>query len=97
MGYNVWVLAETYDYKVQLEPYQTVKKGKQVASSNKWGLEENVVLQRTEGLPPTFIYHLSMDNYFTSFCLLTHLRAKNIQATAVLNKKAAKNNSTWPL
>ena len=27
-----------------------------------------------------------MDNYFTSFCLLTHLGVNNILATAMLNK-----------
>ena len=27
-----------------------------------------------------------MDNYFTSFCLLTHLGVNNIRATGVLNK-----------
>ena len=27
-----------------------------------------------------------MDNYFTSFRLVTHLRVNNIQATSVLNK-----------
>ena len=44
VGYNIWVLAEAYDYVVQFVPYQGVKKGKQVASSTKWGLGENVVL-----------------------------------------------------
>ena len=28
-----------------------------------------------------------MDNYFTSFCLLTHVGVNNIRATGVLNKK----------
>ena len=28
MGYNIWVLAEAYNYEVQFEPYQGVKKGK---------------------------------------------------------------------
>ena len=29
-----------------------------------------------------------MDNYFTDFCLLTHLRVNNIRATGVLNKNS---------
>ena len=44
VGYNIWVLAEAYGFLVKFEPYQGVQKGKQVASSSKWGLIENVVL-----------------------------------------------------
>ena len=44
VGHNIWVLAEAYGYVVQFKPYQGVKKKKQVASSSKWGLEENIVL-----------------------------------------------------
>ena len=44
VGYNIWVLAEAYGYVAQFEPYQGVQKGKQVASSTKCGLGENVVL-----------------------------------------------------
>ena len=36
VGYNIWVLAETYGYVVQFGPNQGVKKEKQVASSFKW-------------------------------------------------------------
>ena len=44
--YKIWVLvAEAYGYVIQFEPYQGVKKGKQVASSTKWGLGENVALR----------------------------------------------------
>ena len=32
---KIWVLAKTYGYVVQFEPYQGVKKGKKVASSTK--------------------------------------------------------------
>ena len=28
VGYNIWVLAETYGYVVWFEPYQGIKKGK---------------------------------------------------------------------
>ena len=59
--------------------YQGAKKGKQVASSTKWGLGENVVLRLVECLTPT-------DNYFTSFPLLNHLAINNIGATGVPNK-----------
>ena len=34
VGYNIWVLAEAYVYVVQFEPYQSVQKGKQVASTS---------------------------------------------------------------
>ena len=45
LGDNIWVLEEAYGYAVQLEPYQGVKKGKQVAPSAKWAVRENVVLR----------------------------------------------------
>ena len=57
IGYNIWVLADAYGYVVQFEPNQRVKKRKQVASSTKWGLGENVVLQLMECLPPTVSYN----------------------------------------
>ena len=31
--YNIWVLAEAFGYVFQFEPYQGVKKGKQVSST----------------------------------------------------------------
>ena len=143
---------------VQFRPYQGAKKGKQIASPTKWGLEENIVLRLMECLTPTFsfdifmiylwfvliyiyifiyiciyiyiyilflkmvgwkvrkyhrnisdlinfskwnkapfiylpclnfwLYHIYsfMDNYFTCFRLLTHLRVDKIQAVGVLNK-----------
>ena len=44
--YKIWVLTvEAYGYVVQFRPYQGAKKGKQVASSGKWELGENVVLR----------------------------------------------------
>ena len=39
-----------------------------------------------EYLPPTLSCHISLDNYFPSFCLLTHLAVINIRARGVLNK-----------
>ena len=36
--YKIWVfVAEEYGYVVQFRPYQDAKKGKQVASTTKWG------------------------------------------------------------
>ena len=49
--YKIWVLvAEAYEYVVQLRLYKGAKKGKQVASSTKWELGENVVLPLMECL-----------------------------------------------
>ena len=45
-----------------------------------------------ECLPPTVSCHIFMDNYFTSFCLLTHLGVNNIQATGVLNNALETNS-----
>ena len=86
MSYNIGVFGKAYGYVVQFEPYQGVKKEKQVASSSKGGLGESVVLWLMECLPPTFSYHIFMNNYFTSFRLLTHLGINNIRATGVLNE-----------
>ena len=75
VGCKIWVLAEAYGYVVQFEPYQSVKKGKQVASSTKWGLGENVVQRLMKCLPSTV-----MNNYVTCFRMLTHLGVNNICA-----------------
>ena len=61
------------------------KKSK-VSFSTKWRLEENVVLRLIEFLTPTVHFDIFMDNYFTSFRLLTLLGVNNIQATRALNK-----------
>ena len=61
-------------------------KGKQVVSSTKWKLGENVVLRLMECLTPTVSFDMFMDNCLTSFHLLTHFGVNNIQAPGVLNK-----------
>ena len=48
-------------------------KGKRVASSNKWVLEDNVVLWLMGCLTPNISFDLFMDNYFTSFRLFVCL------------------------
>ena len=79
--YKIWVLiAETYGYVFRFRSYPGTKKGKQVASSAKWELWENFVFQLQS-------FDIFTDNYFTSFCLLTHVGANNVRATAALNKK----------
>ena len=84
--YKIWVLfSETYVYVVQFRPYKGGKKRKQVASSTKWGFGEKV-LRLMECLTPTSSFDIFMDNYFTSFRLVTHLGVNNIRATSVLNK-----------
>ena len=59
-------------YLVHYRPYQGTKKGKQVASSTKWGLGDNVLLLM-QCLTPTVSFDLFMDNYFTSFRLFVCL------------------------
>ena len=62
-------------------------KHSKVSPSAKWRLGENVVLQLMECvLTPSVSFEIFMDNYFTSFRLLTHLGVNNIRATRVLNK-----------
>ena len=39
-----------------------------------------------EYLTPAFSFDIFLDNYFTSFRLLTHLGVNNIRATGVLSK-----------
>ena len=51
-----------------------------------WRLGENVVLRLMECLTPSVSFDLFMDNYSTSFYLLTHFGVNNIRGTRVLNK-----------
>ena len=45
----MWVpIVEAYGFVVQFRPNQGTKKGKQVASSTKWGLGENIFLRLME-------------------------------------------------
>ena len=84
--YKIWItVAKAYGYVVQLRPYHDTKKRKQVASSIKWRLEENVVLRLMERLTKTFSVYIFMDNYFTTFCLLIDLGVNNTLATGVLD------------
>ena len=46
-------VAKAYGYVVQFRQYQGTKKRKQVASSTKWGLGENVVLWLIKCVTPT--------------------------------------------
>ena len=46
-----------------------------------------------ECLIPTFSFDTFMDNYFTSFSLLTDLGVNNIRATSVLNKNRLKKRT----
>ena len=73
MEYNIRVFAEACGYVAQFQSYQSVKKGKQVASFTKWGLGENIALQLMECLPPTVSYHLFMNNYLLTLRLLIHV------------------------
>ena len=87
VGYKFWVLAETYGYVIQFEPYQGAKVGKQITSQTRWGLGEKFVLDLMERLPERVSFHVYMDNYFTSLHLLAHLGEHNIHATRDLHKK----------
>ena len=85
--YKIWILVEeVYGCVVQFRPYQGAKKGKQVASSAKWKLGENIVLWLMDCLSPAFSFDMFMDNYFRSFCLLTYVGFNNIRATGMFSK-----------
>ena len=85
--YKICVLAaKAYSYVFQFGPYQGAKKGKQVASSTKWGLGENVVLRMMECLTETFSFYIFKDNYFTSFDLLTHYELTTFEKQVCLTK-----------
>ena len=49
------------------------------------GIRKNV-LRLVECLTPTVSFDIFMDNYFTSFRLLTQLAVNNTRATGVLSK-----------
>ena len=57
-----------------------------VSSSTKWRLGGNVGLRMMECLTPSVSFDIFMDNYFTSFRLLTQHGVNNIRATRVLSK-----------
>ena len=61
------VFAEACGNIVHFRPYEGAKKGKQVASSTKWGLGENVVLRLIGCLTPTVGFDIFMDNYLIIF------------------------------
>ena len=58
-----------------------MSKYSKVFSSTKWRLGENVALWLMECLTSSVSFDIFMDNYFTSFRLLTHLGVNNIRAT----------------
>ena len=83
-------------------------KHSKVSSFTKWRLGENVVLRLMEGLTPSVSFDRFIENYFTSFRLLTHAVVSNIRTTHVLNKnrlrkctiienKQLQRKGTWPL
>ena len=75
--YKIWVLvAESNGYVVQFTPYQGAKKGKQFASSTKWGLRESVVLRLIDSLTATIV--INNINKINN--------VNNIRAAVVLNK-----------
>ena len=86
------LIAQAYGYVVQFRLYQGARKRKEIASSTKWGLGENVVLRLIECLTAAFRFDIFMDNYFTSFCLLTYIGFNSIRAT---DKKQCKFDCGW--
>ena len=96
-------------YLVYYRPYQGTKKGRQIASSTKWGLGDNVVLRLMECLTPTVGFDLFMDNYFTSFHLFVCLPTlelttfeQDVCSTKIVYAnnyhwgQTAAKNETWP-
>ena len=106
--YKICVLVtEAYGYIVQFRQYQGAKKRKPFASSTKYGLGENAVLRLMECLTPSFSFDIFMDNYFTSFHLLTHLGVITFEqqmcstiidcANALSLGETAAKKGTWTL
>ena len=87
VGYKVWVLVtEAYQCAIKVQPYQGAKNCKRIATSTSWRLGEHVFLNLMECLTQLVNYHVFMDNYFTSVCLLTYQGDHGIRATGVLSK-----------
>ena len=88
VGFKMWVLAESTGYVINFDPYEGAKgKAPTRSSPTTWGLGEKVVLSLLEVLPKGKAYSVFIDNYFTSFRLLKHLKENGIQATGTVNKK----------
>ena len=65
--YKIWVpVAEVHGYVVQFRQYRETKKGKQIASSTKWGLGENVVLRLMEYLTAAVSFYIYMDQHLSN-------------------------------
>ena len=87
VGYKMWVMAETSGYVIDFDVYQGAKNGASAkSSSTSWGLGEKVVLRACETLPQDHTQHIFMDNFFTSFRLLKHLKNHKIYATGTIRK-----------
>ena len=70
-------------------------KHSKVSSSPKWELKESVVLRLMECLTPSVSFDIFMDNYFISFCLLTHFGVNNIRGhgnALSLGRNSSKKN-----
>ena len=70
-------------------------KHSKISSATIWRLGGNVVLRLMECLTPSVSFDIFIDNYFTSFRLLIHLGANNIQATR--GDKQLQKKGTQPL
>ena len=79
-GFKLWCLADPLGYIVQFEPY--------VGAAERYGslgLGGSVVMDLIAELPE-HPFHLTFDNFFTSFPLLTELAAKDIGATGTIRQ-----------
>ena len=77
-GYKIWVLAETYDCVVQLLVVQGAEKEKQVTSFILMMIRRKRCFVTVKCLPLIISLHIRIENYFTSFRLLTHLGVNNV-------------------
>ena len=106
--YKIQILsAETYGYAVQFWPYQSARKEKQVASSTKYGLGENIVLRLMECLTPTF----SFDIFWMTISYLSSLyppwsqqhraigmfNKKRLRKCTIIGDKQPQKKGTWSI
>ena len=101
---NEWTIScfkrniKSNSYLAHSGPYQFANKGKQVASSIRWGLGDNVALRFMECLTLTVGFNLITDNYFKSsrlFASLPTLELTTFKQEVCSTKLGYENTLLW--
>lgn len=93
-GYKAWCMATRLGYLIQAIPYQGASTGN---TNPDLGVGGSVVTSLVAKLPDNFPVHVYMDNFFTSFKLLTALKDAGHQGTGTIRANRVENAPFQPL